>query len=188
MSLLALSFLCPFAGMNLGVSGEPSRWLTLRAPCVLCKRVITFRKGIFCANLFSLLGNWTPCQQAWCGECFQPLKGDRFPVRLPKYEEGKILVNEEDRNWFGVARPGYHLFCPFQCELCHFRNLQGRSPMEGARKLGDTELLKCLRRVNLDAFWSREPSTISHNMGKVSRALHIAHELGTRDPPPPPPS
>jgi hypothetical protein len=98
-------------------------------------------------------------------------------------EEGKILVNEEDRNRFGLARPGDHLFCPFQCELCHFWNLQGRSSIEGAGNLGDKELLKCLRRVNLNAFWSREPSTIYHNMGKASRALKIVHELGTRDPP-----
>jgi hypothetical protein len=116
-------------------------------------------------------------------ECFQPLKGGRFPVRFPKDEEGNLLVNEKSRNIFGVARPGDHPFCPFQCELCHFQNLQGRSSMEGAGKLGDMEILKCLRRVNLDAFWSREPSTISHYLGKVSRALQIAHELGMRDPP-----
>jgi hypothetical protein len=31
---------------------------------------------------------------------------DRSPVRLPKDEEGNLLVNEADRNIFGVARPG----------------------------------------------------------------------------------
>jgi hypothetical protein len=48
----------------------------------------------------------------------------------------------------------------------------------GTGLLGDTELKKCLRRVNLDAFWNREPSTIKQNLGKVNRALQIAHELG----------
>jgi hypothetical protein len=144
MSLWAFSFLCLFAGMDFVVSGEPIRWWTHRAPYVLCRIVITVRKRIFCANSFSSQGNWTPCQQLWCGERFQPPNGDGPPVRLPKDEEGNILVNEEDRNRFGVARPGDHLFCPFQCELCHFHNLQGRSPMEGAGKLGDKELLKCL--------------------------------------------
>jgi hypothetical protein len=118
----------------------------------------------------------------WCSKYFQPLKGYRFPVRLPEDEQGNLLVNEEDRNIFGAALPGDHLVCHFQCELWHFQNLQGRSPMEGAGKLGDTELLKCLRRVNLDAFWSQEPSIISHNLGKVNRVLHIAHELGMSDP------
>jgi hypothetical protein len=37
--------------------------------------------------------------------------------------------------------------------------------------------------VNLDASWSREPITISHNLDKVRRALQIAHDLGMRDPP-----
>jgi hypothetical protein len=37
------------------------------------------------------------------------------PVRLPKDEEGNLLVNEEDKLRFAVARPGNHLVCPFQC-------------------------------------------------------------------------
>jgi hypothetical protein len=49
--------------------------------------------------------------------------------------------------------------------------------------LGDMELMKCLRRVNLNAFWSREPTTIKQNLGKVNRALQIARELGMWDPP-----
>jgi hypothetical protein len=110
------------------------------------------------------------------------LKGDRFPVRFPKDEEGNLLVNEEDKLRFAVARPGDHLFCPLQCELCHFRNLQGRSPQVGVGLLGDVELLKFLRRVSLDAFWSRGPSTVSHNLVKINRALQIAHELGMSNP------
>jgi hypothetical protein len=54
--------------------------------------------------------------------------------------------------------------------------------MVGKGLLGDTELMKFLRRVNLDALWSREPSTIKQNLGKVNQALQIAHELGMRDP------
>jgi hypothetical protein len=38
---------------------------------------------------------------------------------------------------------------------------------------------------NLDAFWSREPSTVSQNLGKTNlRALQIAHELGMSQNPP----
>jgi hypothetical protein len=134
-------------------------------------------------NFFTGRGNWKPCQKAWCGDCYTPLKGDRFPVRLPKDEEGNLLLNEEDKLRFAVARPGDHLFCPFQCELCHIRTLQGRSPQVGSGLLGDVELLKCLRRVNLDAFWSQEPSTVSHNLGKINRALKNAHGLGMSNPP-----
>jgi hypothetical protein len=166
MSHLASLSLCPSADTNLGVSGTPIQWWTWRAPCEKCQTLISYRKGIFCANFFTGQGNWTPYQKAWCGDCYTPLKGVRFPVSLPKDEEGNLLVNEEDRLRLAVARPGDHLFCPFQCELCHFRNLQGRSPQVGSGLFGDVELLKYLRRVNLDTFWSREPSTVSHNLGK----------------------
>jgi hypothetical protein len=99
-------------------------------------------------------GNWKPCQKAWCGSCYTPLEGGRIQGRLPKDEEGNLLVSEEDKFRFGEARPGDHLFYPFKCELCHFRNIQGRSPIMGTGLLCDMELMKCLRRVNLDAFWS----------------------------------
>jgi hypothetical protein len=68
---------------------------------------------------------------------FQTAKGDRFPVRLPKDEEGNLLVNKEDSERLVVAHQSGGLFFPFKCELCHFRNLQDRSPMDGAGKLGD---------------------------------------------------
>jgi hypothetical protein len=55
----------------------------------------------------------------------------------------------------------------------------------GKGLLGDMELMKCLRRVNLYAFWSREPTTIKQNLRKVNQALQIAHELVMRDPPMP---
>jgi hypothetical protein len=130
------------------------------------------QKGHLVAKFFTGRGNWKPChQKAWCVDCNTPFKGDRFLVRLPKNEEGNLLVNEEDKMWFAVAQPGDHLFCPFQCELCHFWNLQGRSPQVGSGLLGDVELLKCWRRINLDAFWSRGTSTVSHNLGKINRAL-----------------
>jgi hypothetical protein len=96
-----------------------------------------------------------------------------------------LLVSEEDKFRFEEARLRDHLFCPFQYELCHFRNIQGRSPIMGKGLLGDTELMKCLRRVNLDAFWSREPTTIKQNLGKVNWSLHITHKMGMRDPPMP---
>jgi hypothetical protein len=59
------------------------------------------------------------------------------------------------------------------------------SPSMGTGLLGDTELMNCFGRVNLDSFWSREPTTVKQNMGKVNRALQIAHKLGMRDPPMP---
>jgi hypothetical protein len=121
----------------------------------------------------------------WCGDCYTPLKGDKFSVRFPKDEEGNLLVNEEDKLRFTVARPGDHLFCLFQCELCHFRNIQGLSSNLGLGPLEETERMKSLRQVNLDAFWSREPTTVSQNLGKINRALQISHDMGMYNPPMP---
>jgi hypothetical protein len=47
----------------------------------------------------------------------------------------------------------------------------------GLGTLDDTELMKSLRWVILDAFWSRDPTTVSQNLGNINRALQIAHEV-----------
>jgi hypothetical protein len=96
-----------------------------------------------------------------------------------------VLVNEEDKTRFLGARVGDHVFCPVQCELCHFRNLQGCSPMNGAGVLDDTETTDLIRRASLDAFWSREPATIGHNLAKINRVLQILTSWGWKSPPVP---
>jgi hypothetical protein len=84
MSNLEFLSFCPSADMNLGVSGTTGQWWTLRAPCERCRMMIPYRKEIFIANFFAWRGNWKPCHKAWCGGCYTPLKGGRFPIRLPK--------------------------------------------------------------------------------------------------------
>jgi hypothetical protein len=96
-----------------------------------------------------------------------------------------VLVNEEDNTRFFRARVGDHILCPFQCELCHFRNMQGRSPMKVTGVLNDAETIDLIRRANLDAFWSREPTYIGHNLSKINRVLQISHDLGLDKPPVP---
>jgi hypothetical protein len=54
------------------------------------------------------------------------------------------------------------LLCPFQCDLCHFRNLKGRDPLRS--DYTDRNLTTAIRRANLDAFWGRRPSTVTSNM------------------------
>jgi hypothetical protein len=63
---------------------------------------------------------------------------------------------EED---FLHARAGDHLFCPFECDYCAFFKLMGAEPDESRRD--DALLLTYIRRANLDAFWSRRPSTVN---------------------------
>ena len=59
---------------------------------------------------------------------------------------------------FLCARPGDHLFCPFECDACSFYRLKRRPPDSKSRI--DSLLEVYIRRANLDAFWSRRPGTV----------------------------
>jgi hypothetical protein len=74
----------------------------------------------------------------------------------PHDEAGEFIIQDaEDEERFLVARDGDNLTTPFQCDACHFMNINGREPLDGLAS--DVRLLKGIRRVNLDAFWVREP-------------------------------
>ena len=64
---------------------------------------------------------------------------------------------------------------PFQCDLCHFRNLKGSNPRANAE---DFLLLRTIRRASLDAFWSREPSTVESNRREGMKIERVSEELG----------
>ena len=54
---------------------------------------------------------------------------------------------------------------PFECDLCHFRNLNRRDPDQGDAT--DDWTLLCIRRAILDTFWSRETSTVRGNLSRL---------------------
>ena len=61
---------------------------------------------------------------------------------------------------------GDHLMgVPFECDLCHFRNVTGRNPNFGNPR--DNFLLVSIRRANLDAFWARASSTVAVNLSRL---------------------
>jgi len=66
--------------------------------------------------------------------------------------------------------------CQFQCDLCHFRNIQRRDPVVGNVK--DSLSLRCIRRANLDAMWAREPTTVGGNSREVKKLLEKGSVLG----------
>jgi hypothetical protein len=69
--------------------------------------------------------------------------------------------------------------CPFQCDHCHFYNIQQRRP---GSKVQDEVLLMCIRRANLDAFWSKETATVSANRREGARVLSVSARLGVDHP------
>jgi hypothetical protein len=82
---------------------------------------------------------------------------------------------------FETARDGDQYMCPFQCDLCHFRNIQKRDPGIDPK---DKFMLVCVRRANLDALWAREPGTVKGNLREHNRAMRGASRLGIADPHP----
>lgn len=88
----------------------------------------------------------------------------------------EMMLEEVDKDRFLTARDGDHLVTSFQCDQYHFVNLFGRLPIPGLAS--DVRVLKCIRRANLDAFWSREPSTVKRVLGEAKRGLAIASALG----------
>ena len=56
---------------------------------------------------------------------------------------------------------------PFECDLCQFRDVNEREPMQGNAKNNYT--LLCTRQAILDAFWSEETSTVSGNFRRLRR-------------------
>jgi hypothetical protein len=81
-----------------------------------------------------------------------------------------------EQNRFNFARAEDHLITPFQCELCHFRNVYSRNASQ--RISTDREALEFFRRASLDAFWSRATSTVHGNLTEGIRGHRFASRMG----------
>ena len=105
------------------------RWM---APCVVCGKILKGGVGIFCGNFFRGREGFLPCASAWCGGCYTESPNDLFP-RQQKVEEdveSEILLDEEDKRRHRSGRSGDHLMrVPFECDLCHYRNMNNRDPV-----------------------------------------------------------
>ncbi len=89
-------------------------------------------------------------------------------------------VTKRDKDKYMYARNGDHLMCHFECDLCIFRKLRGEDPNE--RRMEDRLLLESIRRVNLDAFWSRATSTVNKNRRLVEESIDLAAKVGLKGP------
>jgi hypothetical protein len=72
------------------------------------------------------------------------------------------------------GRDGDNLVCPFQCDLCHLRNIKKRDPLSS--DLRDLRLLCGIRRANLDAFWARRPGAVKSNLTLMLRIVKVQEE------------
>ena len=127
----------------------------------------------FCANFCYTRDKFKPCHNVWCHECYFPDSKLRFPVKKTSDMEESFDL-EEEKNTFMHARKGDEFMTSFQCELCHFRNIQKRDPKANSP---DIVVLSYISRANLDSFWARKSSTVIRNRGLVIKSLAMAEEL-----------
>ena len=131
-----------------------------------------------CANFGESREGFSPCEFISCGPCYTPHRWDKFKIQDPaEVIEGELslVTNDEERKRFKEARAGDHTMRMFQCDQCQFQNCYFRNPND---KVASDELaLCCIRRANLDAFWSREPATVRNHVHEVKFQLKYGGQL-----------
>jgi hypothetical protein len=75
---------------------------------------------------------------------------------------------------------GDHLMIPFECDLCVFRKLYGREPT--STSLMDLKAAAVIRRMILDAFWSRATSTVEANAKTMQKGCKLSASIGLEPP------
>jgi hypothetical protein len=105
-----------------------------------------------------------------------------------KNDEERILSGwapqKSDTGRFTSASNGDNLMVPFECDFCVFGKLFDHTPDEGNAK--DVFAMACIRRIILDAFWSRARSTVDANTAKAREGLALSRRMGMRGPAEPP--
>jgi hypothetical protein len=81
---------------------------------------------------------------------------------------------------FTSARNGDNLMVPFECDFCVFGKLFDHTPDKSNEK--DRFAMACIRRIILDAFWSRARSTVDANTAKAREGLALSRKMGMRGP------
>lgn len=85
-----------------------------------------------------------------------------------------------DKRRFCVARDGDDLLVSFECDICIFAKIYSRLPDSGVDN--DKFVLGCIRRANLDAFWSRARSTVTSNTVRFREMVNMSNRLGFEPP------
>ena len=113
-----------------------------------------------------------------------------FHIHLQEIEEekndGSVRIASEwskihtSVSAFTCGRKGDHLMVPFEYDTCIFVKLKKGKPNYQNPK--DKLLLACIRRLNLDAFWSRTSSTVSANAARIARQIELSRLVGLDSP------
>jgi hypothetical protein len=129
----------------------------------------------------------------WCGGCYTSHPTILFHVKQRESFDDKNSSDQDKervtRAWGNKQRPadeylvgqnGDHLMIPFECDFCIFRRLRNQDPLESSQQ--DQLLLAGIRRVSLEAFWSRASSTAAGNRDKIKQGLNLSRLVGLEGP------
>ena len=126
----------------------------------------------------------------WCGSCYTSDPSHDFHIADPENlfsedgDEDRLRAGwkqkDGDRNRYANARNGDDLLVAFECDFCVFGKVKGRVPLPELPS--DSFLMACIRRVILDAFWSRARSTVIANTTRAREMIQMSWDLGF-DPP-----
>jgi hypothetical protein len=87
---------------------------------------------------------------------------------MPENDKGMKWKKKKEETHFLNNRKGDLLCAPFQCDHYWHANIQHREANDWYPS--DARQLAYIRRVNLDIFWSREPSTVASTHNSITRA------------------
>ena len=130
----------------------------------------------------------------WCGTCYASSTTPHFHVASlgSKSDKNEKDLDERERlgtAWgkqlrdptdFCVGGRGDHIMTPFECDLCVFRKLRKSNPKRNSPQ--DRLLLGVIRRMNLDAFWSRATGTVVQNADRARMGIELSFILGLEGP------
>jgi hypothetical protein len=143
--------------------------------------------GIFCGNFYWSVGGYPPCHQTWYGKCYTTKNKLGFHISRLTEEEEFENAHPSDRprmqkSWgrkansagnYLRARDADCTLVPFDCDTCIFRKLtKTKSP--DPRNPQHSLLKSCIRRMHLDAFWSRSTATVQGQKDKLKQGLVLS--------------
>ena len=95
---------------------------------------------------------------------------------MARDEGGFVWSANPDQQRYQVGRDGNHLVTTFQCDDCVFINLLLRRPLPDSPS--DSLTLCCIRRLNLDALWGKETSTVDSTARAIRQTVRLLEPLG----------
>jgi hypothetical protein len=84
------------------------------------------------------------------------------------------------QDMFKVGRQGDDLMVQFECDWCVFGKMKNKRP--DPKRGPDVLLMACIRRANLDAFWSRARSTVNGQAVLIRKGIELCEPVEI-DPP-----